>query len=111
MSRSVKRVLGVLAIAAIAIVGAVQAEETKQLPKGQAKTLVTIQGMTCGACTSKVEAVVAELKGVVEVKADYEKGTASVTYITEQVDVNKIIATINEKTDFKAAALSKKKSV
>jgi len=67
--------------------------------------------VSCGACCTKVESAVAALKGVVDVKADYQKGTATVTYVKDQVDVKQIVATINEKTSFKAEMLSKKKKV
>ena len=45
---------------------------------------------------------VADLEGVIDVKADYENGFATVTYETEKVNVKQIVATINEKTSFKA---------
>jgi copper chaperone CopZ len=40
----------------------------------------------------------------VDVKADYEKGIATVTYEKDKVDVKQIVETINTKTSFKAKA-------
>jgi copper chaperone CopZ len=47
---------------------------------------------------------VAELDGVIKVKADYEKNVAMVVFEKDKVDVNTIVKTINEKTSFKAEA-------
>ena len=78
------------------------------LPEGQAQVQLAISGMTCGACCTKVETAAKELAGVVDVKADYQKGQATVTYETAKVNVDKIVSTINEKTSFKAKAEEKK---
>ena len=75
-----------------------------KLPEGQARAVVPVSGMTCGDCCVKVEAALAKIDGVVDVKADYEKGIATVTYEKDKVDVKQIVETINTKTSFKAKA-------
>jgi copper chaperone CopZ len=75
-----------------------------ELLEGQARAVVPVLGMTCGDCCVKVEAAVAKIDGVVDVKADYEKGIATVTYEKDKVDVKQIVETINTKTSFKAEA-------
>ena len=77
-------------------------EKSDKLPEGQVKTTVEVSGMTCGGCCVKVETAVAELDGVIDVKADYENGVATVTHEKEKVDVKQIVETINTKTSFKA---------
>ena len=74
----------------------------QELPEGQAKAAISITGMSCGACCTKVETAVAKLDGVVKVKADYEAKTAMVIYETGKVDVAQIVEAINTETSFKA---------
>jgi len=73
-----------------------------ELAEGQVKVAVPVTGMSCGSCCTKVETAVAKMEGVVEVKADYEKGVATVVYEESKVDLAKIIETINTETSFKA---------
>ena len=83
---------------------ALVAGDKEELPEGQAKAEISITGMTCGACCTKVETALASLDGVVKVKADYGANVARVVYETEKVDVDTIVETINTKTSFKAEA-------
>jgi copper chaperone CopZ len=83
---------------------ALSAADAGELPAGQARAVVPVSGLTCGDCCAKVEAAVAKIDGVVDVKADYEEGIATVTYEKDKVDVKQIVETINTKTSFKAAA-------
>ncbi len=96
-----------LVIFALAVLAAPAgaAEETpeQELPSGQARVVIPVEGMTCGNCCVKVETVVNELDGIVAAKADYEKGRATVTYVEDKVTVKKIVETINEKSSFKAS--------
>ena len=85
-------------------------EKADKLPEGQATTTVEVSGMTCGGCCVKVETAVGEMDGVIDVKADYKAGLATVTYETEKVDVKQIVATINEKTSFKAKEKTSKET-
>ncbi len=98
--------LGVLLVASLVAV----ASDKAAPPEGQAKVEIAVSGMTCGSCCMKVETAVKTLAGVVDAKADYEKGVATITYKTDQVNVDKIVATINEKTSFKAKAPETKKT-
>ncbi|HXV76933.1 MAG TPA: heavy-metal-associated domain-containing protein, partial [Candidatus Polarisedimenticolaceae bacterium] len=79
-------------------------KDQEKLPEGQTMANISISGMTCGGCCSKVEAAVADLEGVVKVKADYEKKTAMVVYEKDKIDVDQIVEAINTKTSFKAEA-------
>src|SRR6185503_19637159 len=66
------------------------------------KIVLPVRGMTCGACSGIIRDELRKLPGVVTVEADYEKGTATVTYRKDQVTVEQIVAAIN-KTGFKAS--------
>ena len=90
------------------LVAVASGKDKAALPEGQAQVELAISGMTCGGCCTKVESAAKELAGVVDAKADYQKGVATVTYETAKVDVDKIVSTINEKTSFKAKAPEKK---
>ena len=96
--------VAICAVAVLALVAfagtAVQAGDEKE---GQTDETLAIEGMTCGACCTKVETAVNELEGVVASKADYEAGSATITYIEGEITVDQIVATINEKTSFKAS--------
>jgi copper chaperone CopZ len=96
--------LMVVALAVIAAYAGPAAETPEQeLPDGQARVVVPVEGMTCGGCCNKVETAVKELDGVVATKADHQKGRATVTYEKDKVTVKQIVDTINDKTSFKAS--------
>jgi copper chaperone CopZ len=97
--RFASTVLAVLALVAFAGT-AVQAGDTKE---GQKDVTLAIKGMTCGGCCTKVETAVNELEGVVASMADYKAGRATITYVEGEITVDQIVATINEKTSFKAS--------
>ncbi len=82
-------------------------EDKGELAEGQAMAALEVTGMTCGSCCTKVETAVAKLDGVVKVKADYQKGVATVIYEKDKVDVKKIVETINTETSFKAKTSEK----
>ncbi len=112
MKRTALICLGVLLLASlVAVASGEKSPEKAALPEGQAQVELAISGMTCGNCCTKVETAVKTLAGVVDAKADYQKGVATITYQKDQVNVDKIVATINEKTSFKAKAPENKSSV
>ncbi len=53
-----------------------------------------VEGMTCGGCEVGVRMVVKKLDGVEDVEADYEEGSAVVTYESDKVTADDIIAAI-----------------
>ncbi len=89
---------------------AVFAGEKGELPEGQERAAISVSGMTCGGCCVKVETAVAKMEGVVDVKADYEKGVATIVYEKATVDVKQIVEVINTETSFKATAPEEKTS-
>jgi len=98
--RFASTVLAVVALVAFAGT-AVQAGDDKE---GHKDVTLTIVGMTCGDCCTKVETALNDLEGVVTAKADYEAGSATITYVEGEVTVDQIVTVINEKTSFKASA-------
>src|SRR5262245_7642103 len=79
------------------------AEETRQpAPAAVEKVTLPVRGMTCGVCSGIIRDELRKLKGIVTVSADYEKGTATVSYVKDQITVEQIVAAIN-KTGFKAS--------
>ena len=90
---------------------AVVADENQETPlsEGQARVVLPIEGMTCGGCCISVETAVKKIEGVVNAKADYEEGQATVTYEKDKVTVKKIVDAINT-TSFKASMPEKKDS-
>ena len=110
MKNTICRSLIGFAVLALAI-SAVAADETREapLPEGQARVVVSVKGMTCGGCCVPVETAVRKLEGVVDAKADYEEGRATITYEKDKVTVKKIVDAINT-TSFKASMPKKKDS-
>ena len=107
-----KVLLVVLALALVAAVPVQAGKElaaSKELAEGQARVTIPTKGMSCGACCSKIETALKKMDGIVDVKADYAKGLTTVTFVEDQVAVDKIIKAINDKTSF-SATMPKKKS-
>ena len=103
---------GLATFAFILAVGtfAVQGVETRAgdaLPEGQSSVMLEVTGMSCGGCCTKVETAVKGLDGVVSASADYEKGIATIVYVSETVTVETIVKTINDETSFKATVSEK----
>jgi copper ion binding protein len=61
---------------------------------------VSVEGMTCAGCSSKVSTAVAGLKGVKEQKVCHESKTAVVTFDPKAVSRDKVLAAIDQ-TGFK----------
>ncbi len=114
MRTMVFRTLAGLVVVALAVLGAyagTAGNETaeQQLPEGQTRVVIPVKGMTCGGCCVPVETAVRKLEGVVDAKADYEEGRATITYEKDKVTVKKIVDAINT-TSFKAPMPEKKDS-
>lgn len=96
----------ILAVGAFAVQG-VETRAEEALPEGQTRVMLEVTGMTCGSCCTKVETAVKDLDGVVSASADYEKGIATIVYVSETITVETIVETINEETSFKASVPTK----
>ncbi|MHB1179024.1 MAG: cation transporter, partial [Daejeonella sp.] len=81
-------------------------------PQTQKQTLVVssnnvqqvdykVRGMTCASCEETIRHSVNQLPGIVETKADYKLGTASIKFDPSKTDKNSIIKAINA-TGYKA---------
>lgn len=57
---------------------------------------VDIKGMTCESCNKHVEHEVYTLAGIIDAKADFKTGKALVKFDKSQVDIDSILAAINE---------------
>ncbi len=107
--RSLIALMAFAVMASAAYAGTTPEETQEQaLLEGQARVVIPVKGMTCGACCVPVETAVNKLEGIVGAKADYEKGLATVTYEKDKVTVEKIVDAINT-TSFKASMPEKKK--
>ncbi len=107
--RSLFTLVAFAVIASAAYAGTTPEETQEQaLLEGQARVVIPVTGMTCGACCVPVETAVNKLDGIVGAKADYKKGLATVTYEEDKLTVEKIVEAINT-TSFKATMPEKKK--
>ena len=85
-------IIGLIAWAALAGDGSGQSETEST----STRSTFEVTGMTCGGCEVGVRRVVKKLEGVEEVGASHDEGTATVTYLADQVTPADIIAAIEE---------------
>jgi copper chaperone CopZ len=70
-------------------------------PADQARTVLTIKGMTCGGCVATVKLRLKKIEGVTAFDVSLQKGEADVTYDPDQTSPQAIAAAVSE-TGFKA---------
>ncbi len=63
----------------------------------QTSKQIDVKGMVCGGCETVIEEGVAEMEGVIEVKADYPSGQCTISFEDNQVSLEDIYKTIEEK--------------
>ena len=88
--------------------------EVQAKPQGLKKMTVKIKGMSCAACSSRIEKALAKVPGVQEARVNLAVETATVEYLPEAVTpeqiFNKIFATgyrpILESTELKISGMS-----
>jgi len=82
-----------LLLATVGIVHAQDNLETVTLP---------VEGMVCPFCAASVEQVLKSLDGIVEAKADYIRGLATISYDPTQVTPTQMIEAINTQSFYRA---------
>jgi copper chaperone CopZ len=61
-----------------------------------------VEGMICPFCAAAVEQVLKSLDGVVEAKADYVKGLATISYDPTRVTPTQMVEAINTQSFYRA---------
>jgi len=74
------------------------------------KTMLKITGMTCAACSARIEKVVGKMEGVEEIAVNLATEKAVVSYDPQKTNLPEIIAKI-EKTGYGAVEIKEKKLV
>jgi mercuric ion transport protein len=95
-------VLIVLAVTFPYYSGAVTGRTPSARGSAPAKTVLTIDGMTCGGCVASVQRRLDGIEGVVSHEVSLEKGEAEVAYDPALTGPEAIAAAVSE-TGFKAA--------
>ena len=90
-----KKYVVFLALILLAIQLAFAGDETQ-------KCTLNVKGMTCGGCVSRVRNAVSKLEGVSSVDVSLEKGLAEVTFASDKLTTDDLVAAI-EKTGFSAS--------
>ena len=86
---------------AVACGGKSSAKVTKKTSAKNATTVVlAIDGMSCGACASKIARALQKVEGVHSAAVDLEAKRAKVRYLPKKVGLAEIVATI-EKLGFR----------
>lgn len=62
-----------------------------------------VEGMVCPFCAAAVENILGSLDGVVEAKADYVKGLATVSYDPARVTPTQMVEAINTQSFYRAS--------
>jgi len=62
----------------------------------QSRTIFTVEGMHCDACSTSIVTNLVKVNGVEEAAADHEKGTAEATYRPRTVEVDTLKAEIEK---------------
>lgn len=73
--------------------------------QGQARTTLSIQGMTCGGCAAAVRSALKKADGVTSYEVSLEKKEAQIFFDPRKTDPEKIAAAVS-KTGFKASVKS-----
>lgn len=56
-----------------------------------------VEGMTCNHCEMTVQGSVADLAGIIDIKADHRDSTSTVTYDASQINIDAITKAIEKK--------------
>ena len=78
------------------------ASSDKDLPEGQSRVVIAVDGMTCGACATSIKKAVNKLDGIISIDVDHEGGSTTVVRVNDKVTVKEIVTAINM-TGFKAS--------
>lgn len=95
----------VLAVAFPYYSGPATARPAVEAASGTAKTVLTIDGMTCGGCVASVKRRLDGIEGVVSHEVSLERGEAEIVYDPDRTDPEAIAAAVSE-TGFRAARRS-----
>ena len=93
-------------IALLAIVGFFAASGWAGEENHHKKTVLGIEGMTCGGCVAAVKAKLKKTEGVLDYEVNLEKAEADVEYDSEKTDPEKIAESVSA-TGFKATVKEK----
>lgn len=69
----------------------------------QVKSIIKIQGMTCGHCKKAVENILSEERGVVQAEVILQNAEASVTFDDAQTSLEVLKKAINDSGIYKAS--------
>ena len=82
----IKTLLSALILVSVSILSAIPVAEAAQPIELQTVTL-SVENMTCSMCPITVRKSLEKVPGVVDVRADYETRTATVTYDPSKSDI------------------------
>lgn len=75
------------------------------IPAGSTAANLKVEGMTCAACSTKVQTALLAVPGVTVANVDATKGTAEVGYDAGKTNVDALVAAVNGTNHFKASKL------
>lgn len=75
------------------------------IPTGSTAANLKVEGMTCAACSTKVQTALLAVPGVTVANVDATKGTAEVGYDAAKTNVDALVAAVNGTNHFKASKL------
>lgn len=66
------------------------------------KTIIQVEGMSCGHCSATVKSIIEELKGVASAQVDLAEAKAIVDFDSTKTNPEVIIEAINSSESYKA---------
>ncbi|RUA27690.1 MAG: copper chaperone [Bacteroidetes bacterium] len=86
-----------------------ESQKTAETTQKSETVKLKVTGLTCAGCASHLYKVLKETKGVVDNSVEYPGDIAVVDYDPRQIQPEKLIAAIEEKTSYKAKLYTEKK--
>ena len=94
-------ILAIIILLAISIIYFYNSKNMNHQIVEASEIVIPVEGMTCGSCEHHIETEVKTCDGVIDIKADHEKGEVYAKFDNNKLTVDDIVKEIN-KTGYKA---------
>ncbi len=82
----------------------VKTGKTEAEPVAAAQAVIPVKGMTCTGCENSLRLTLAAIPGIQAATPNHQTASAEIAFDANQIQLEQIVAAINEKTDFEASA-------
>ena len=98
------------ALCAFLVLSCGQSPQSTQTPKAATEpaaiqhAVIPVKGMTCTGCENSLRLTLAAVPGIQGATPDHQAANAEIAFDANQIQLQQIVAAIDDKTDFEAAA-------